>query len=69
MNFVSLPFELPETEQAQAWLDELDYVDPWEGGIDELRSLGERAPTPEIGVWLERFIEQRSSLVPTSEGQ
>lgn len=57
-NFVTLPFAVP-TDQAAAWLDELDFVDPYEGELDELRALLESAPTAEMHSWLSNWITLR----------
>lgn len=57
-NLVTLPFAVPD-DQAAAWLDELDYVDPCEGERDELQALLESAPTAEMRSWLSNWIALR----------
>lgn len=59
-TFVTLPFAVPD-DRAAAWLDELDFVDPCEGELDELRALLESAPTEEMYIWLTNWISMRWS--------
>lgn len=57
-NFVTLPFAVA-TDQAAAWLDELDFVDPCMGSRDELQALLKSAPTAEMRGWLSNWIALR----------
>lgn len=57
-NLVTLPFAVPD-DRAAAWLDELDYVDPYEGELDALQALLKSAPTAEMRGWLRNWIALR----------
>lgn len=62
---VALPFELPDTVSAHEWMMELDFVDIYEGNLDELRHMANRAPSPSARFWLNGWIacrEQREAL-------
>jgi hypothetical protein len=62
---VALPFELPDTVAAREWMMELDFVDIYEGSLDELRDMANRAPSPSARFWLKGWIgcrEQREAF-------
>lgn len=60
-NLVTLPFAVPD-DRAAAWLDELDFIDPYAAPLDELRELGQRAPTAEIHAWMANWIRLRLAI-------
>ena len=60
--FAGLPFELPRTSAAGAWLDELDYVDVYTGSLDELAALIKRAPSESAAQWLRGVIDARRGI-------
>lgn len=60
---VEFPFgTLPETDEAKAWSMELDFVDVWEGPIEELEKLARTAPTPTAAAWLGGVIHTRKMM-------
>ncbi len=53
---------LPETDDAKAWLMELDFVDVMEGSIEELEELARTAPTRAARLWLLGLIHARKMM-------
>jgi hypothetical protein len=58
---LSLPFELPDTDEARDWMMELDFVDIYEGSLAELGALAEEAPSESARFWLQGWIACRQS--------
>jgi hypothetical protein len=48
---------------AQAWIDELDKIDPVHGSIDDLNRMLETAPGTEFREWLQGAIDEREQTV------
>lgn len=57
--FLGLPFELPKTEEAGNWLAELDFVDAYDGPLDEVRDLAAKAPSESARGWLTGLVAAR----------
>lgn len=58
--FIGLPFELPQSQEASSWLDELDFIDPYTGDLHELQSLCEHAPSASARDWLRGLMAVRT---------
>lgn len=53
---------MPDTDEARAWMMELDFVDIHEGSIEDLEELARTAPTREAAAWLYGFIHHRKMM-------
>jgi len=60
--FLGLPFNLPHTDEASDWLAELDFTDPYDGDLDEVRALAEQAPSSSAKNWMNGLIAARERL-------
>lgn len=61
-NYAGAPFAIDSTPAHAAWLEELDYVDPHVGALEELAALARKAPTPSAGRWLRMHIQTRQRI-------
>ncbi|TVT74635.1 MAG: hypothetical protein FHP92_12905 [Denitromonas halophila] len=57
--FAYLPFWLPQTHEAAAWLEELDFLDPHTGDLEELANLASRAPSRGAQQWVLGVVGRR----------
>ncbi len=60
---VFLPFDIPRTAEAQAWLEELDWLDLHEGPEAELVEVACRAPSESARLWLQSWILHRQEQI------
>lgn len=60
--FVGLPFSLPGTVQGAAWLEELDFVDPYTADLAEVQNLAESAPSESARFWLRGLVAARERI-------
>lgn len=60
--FIGLPFDLPKTQASSAWLAEMDFVDPYDGDLSEVRGLAATAPSASAHDWLNGLIAARERL-------
>lgn len=60
--FISLPFPMPATAEAEHWLAELDFTDVHFGNLKELKALADTAPNTEATAWLRGLVAMRQHI-------
>ncbi len=60
--FIGLPFALPQTPEGAAWLEELDFVDPYTARLADVQDLAASAPSDSARNWINGLIAARERV-------